>query len=66
MNLLDVFRHKPDGSFVWIGCTDSMNKARELIESCAADASEEFLIYDAKTTETITLRADRSSMRLSG
>ncbi len=63
MNVLDVFRLKPDGSFVWVGSADLLKKAREIIESCTADASEEFVIYDAQTTERITLRADRCSMR---
>ena len=61
MHAFDVFRVEA-GSFLWIGCADSLQAARELIKSQAANASEEFLILNDQTREKVTVRADGSAV----
>jgi hypothetical protein len=58
MEVLDIYRHEPDGSFSWITSVDSMKMARMTIRSSAANTSERFLIHDDQTNESILLRAD--------
>ena len=58
MGVLDIYRHEPDGSLVWIGCAESMKIARMTIRASATSTSEEFLIHDDQASESITLRAD--------
>jgi len=58
MEVLDIYRHEPDGSLSWITSANSMKMARMIIRSRAANTSEEFLIHDAQANESIILRAD--------
>jgi len=58
MDVLDIYRHEPDGSFSWITSANSMKMARMIIRSSAANTSEEFLIHDDQANESILLRAD--------
>jgi len=58
MDVLDIYRHEPDGSFSWITSANSMKMARMIIRSSAANTSEEFLIHDVQANESIMLRAD--------
>jgi hypothetical protein len=58
MEILDIYRHEPDGSFSWVTSADSMKMARMIIRSRAANTSEEFLIHDDQADETIMLRSD--------
>jgi hypothetical protein len=58
MEVLDIYRHEPDGSFSWITSANSMKMARMIIRSSAATTSEEFLIQDDQANESIMLRAD--------
>ena len=57
MDVLDIYRHEPDGSFSWITSANSMKMA-QIIRSSAANTSEEFLINDEQANESIVLRAD--------
>jgi|SRR6516162_6941135 len=58
IHTLDVFRLEKSGSFLWIGSAGSMQEARELIKSRAANPSEEFLILNEQTQEKLTVRVD--------
>lgn len=60
MDLLDVFRLKPDGSFVWIGSADSPQAAHEIIKGSKVDPSDAFLIPDSQRNNTLKVRADES------
>ena len=57
MDLLDVFRLRPDGSFVWIASADSIPTAHKVIKSLDMDPSDAFLIHDSQQNSTLTLRA---------
>jgi len=52
----EVFAHVDD-DFVWIGSTDSMRAARDLIRARASASEEQFTIYSETTHETTTVRA---------
>jgi hypothetical protein len=58
MEVLEIYRHEPDGSFSWITNVNSVKMARAIIRSSATNPSEEFLICDNRTDERISLRAD--------
>jgi hypothetical protein len=58
MELLNIYRHEPDGSLSWITSVGSVKMARAIIHSSAVNPSDEFLIYDTATREGVTLRAD--------
>jgi len=56
-DLFDVFRDdKP--SLIWVGSTDSMNAAWELIKSKAVVPGERFIIYGVVTHNRFYLRAE--------
>jgi hypothetical protein len=57
MEILSIYRHEPDGSLSWVTSANSVGMARAIIHS-ADNPAEEFLIYDERTKEGITLRAD--------
>ena len=59
MDALDVFRVKPDGSFVWIGSADSMHKALTVIRTLKREPSDAFLIHDWQENETLAVRTDK-------
>ena len=59
MDALDVFRLRPDGSFMWIGSADSLPTALKVIKELKGDPSDAFLIHDWKRNDTITVRADK-------
>ncbi len=61
MDVLDVFRVRPDGSFVWIGSADSLPTAHKVIKALKIDPSDAFLIHDSQRNETFTVRADKLS-----
>ena len=52
----EIYVHVKD-DFVWIGSTDSMPAARDLIRARALASGEQFTIYSETTQETTTLRA---------
>jgi hypothetical protein len=52
----EVYVHVKD-DFVWIGSTDSMRAARDLILARALASEEQFTIYSEATQETTTVRA---------
>jgi hypothetical protein len=52
----EVFVHVDD-DFVWIGSTDSMRAARDLIRVRVSASEEQFTIYSEMTHETTTVRA---------
>jgi hypothetical protein len=58
MELLNIYRHEPDGSISWISSVGSVKMARAIIHSSAVNPSDEFLIYDTGAREGVTLRAD--------
>lgn len=58
MELLDVFRLRPDGSFIWIGSADSILMAHKVIKALNIEPSDAFLIHDAQLNNTLTVRAD--------
>lgn len=58
MGVLDIYRHQSDGSISWFACAHSMKMARLLIRANAASPSDEFLIRDYQSNESIILRAD--------
>lgn len=58
MGVLDIYRHEADGSISWFACAHSMKIARLLIRANAASPSDEFLIRDYQSNESIILRAD--------
>ena len=58
MHNFDVFRLEKSGSFFWIGSAGSMQEARELIKSRAANPSEQFLILNEQTKEKVMVRGD--------
>ena len=59
MDALDVFRLRPDGSFIWIGSADSLPTALKVIKALKGDPSDAFLIHDWKRNDTITVRVDK-------
>ena len=59
MNALDVFRVRPNGSFVWIGSADSMPTALKVIRTLEIEPSDAFLIHDSQRNDIVTLRADK-------
>jgi hypothetical protein len=58
MDLLDVFRVNPNGSFVWIGSADSLQTAHEMIKASKVDPSDAFLIHDSQRNNTFTVQMD--------
>ena len=58
MDALDVFRVRPDGSFVWIGSADSLPRAIKVIKTLKVEPSDTFLIHDLQRNNTLTVRAD--------
>jgi len=54
----EVFVHVDD-DFVWVGSTDSMRAARDLIRARASASEEQFTIYGEMTHETTTVRATK-------
>ena len=56
-DLFDVFRREQP-SLVWIGSTDSLQAAHELIRSKAIGPSEQFIIYGVVTHIRVYLRAE--------
>ena len=61
MDSLDVFRVRPDGSFVWIGCADSLPTAFKVIKTLKIETSDAFLIHDSQRNEILTVRADTAA-----
>ena len=59
MDALDVFRLRPDGSFMWIGSANSLPTAFKVINSLKAELSDAFLIHDWRRNDTMTVRADK-------
>jgi hypothetical protein len=59
MDALDVFRLRPDGSFIWIGSADSLPTALKVIKALRVEPSDAFLIRDWKRNDTLTVRADK-------
>jgi len=47
----DIFRREFDGSFVWVGATETFALAREKIVQDPASSDREFLIVNALTGE---------------
>jgi len=62
-DLFEVFR---DGypSLTWIGSTDSLHAARELIRVNAASPDERFIIYAVVSHERLYLRASECSAKV--
>ena len=58
METLDIFRLKPSGRVLWIGSASSLQTAREIIKLLTVDPSEEFLILNDYTDETVIVRAE--------
>ncbi len=59
MDALDVFRVRPDGSFVWIGSANSLPTAFKVITEQKVEPSDAFLIHDLQRNDTLTVRADQ-------
>lgn len=59
MDALDVFRVRPDGSFVWVASADSLPTALKVIRKLKLEPSDAFLIQDWQRGETFTVRTDR-------
>ena len=59
MDALDVFRVRPDGSFVRIGSAESLLAALEVIRTLTLEPSDVFLIHDPQRNNTWTVRADK-------
>jgi hypothetical protein len=59
MDALDVFRVRPDGSFIWIGSADSLPTALKAIKALKGDPSDAFLIHDSRRNDTMTVRAGK-------
>jgi hypothetical protein len=59
MDALDVFRLRPDGSFIWIGSADSLPTALKVIKALKVERSGAFLIHDSKRNDTLAVRADK-------
>ena len=59
MDVLDVFRVRPDGSFVWIGSADSLPTAYKVIKALRVEPSDAFLIHDSQRNDTLTVPADK-------
>ena len=59
MDVLDVFRVRPDGSFVWIGSADSLPTALKVIKTLKGEPSDSFLIHDSQRNDILTVRADK-------
>ena len=59
MDALDVFRVRPDGSFIWIGSANSLPTALKVIKALRVEPSDAFLIHDSKRNDTLTVRADK-------
>ena len=57
MGFLDVFRVRPDGSFVWIGRAESLPTAHEMIKALKVEPSDAFQIHDSQRNDTLTVRA---------
>jgi len=57
MDALDIFRIRPDGSFVWIGSADSLPTAFKVINTFKVEPSDAFLIHDSQRNDTLTVRA---------
>jgi hypothetical protein len=49
----DVFRQKPGGLLAFVGSTQSLELAQELVKMEALDASEQFVIYNVFAQEVI-------------
>jgi hypothetical protein len=47
----DIFRREFDGSFVWVGATETFALAREKVVQDPASSDREFLIVNALTGE---------------
>jgi hypothetical protein len=50
----DVFRRKPGGPLAFVGSTQSLELARELVKMEALNAAEQFVIYNVFAHEVIT------------
>ena len=59
MDALDVFRVRPDGSFIWIGSANSLPTAFKVIKALKAETSDAFLIHDWKRNDAMTVRVDK-------
>jgi len=61
MDTLDVFRLRPDGSFMWIGSANSLPTALKVIKALKAEPSDAdaFLIHDWKRNDTMTVRVGK-------
>jgi hypothetical protein len=57
VEFFDVFRLRPDGSFVWIASADSIPTAHKVIKSLNIEPSDAFLIHDSQQNRTLTVRA---------
>ena len=58
MKPFDIFHVKPDGSFDWLGCADSLQAAHEIIRASLVISSGAFLIHDFRCNSTVTIRPD--------
>jgi hypothetical protein len=50
----DIFRRKPGGSLAFVGSTQSLELAQELVRMEAPDSAEQFVIYNVFAHEVIT------------
>jgi hypothetical protein len=57
MDILDIFRLKPNGRVLWIGSAPSLQTACGIIKLLTVDPSAEFLILNDHTNETTIVRA---------
>jgi hypothetical protein len=58
----DVFRRKLGGTLAFVGSTQSLELAQELVKMEAHDAAEQFVIYNVFAQE-VNMTGERSGMR---
>jgi len=47
----DVFRRESDGSFIWVGASETFARAREMVVQNPASSDHAFLIVNSATGE---------------
>jgi len=60
----DVFRRKPGGSLAFVGSTQSLELAQDLVKAEAQDAAEQFVIYNVFAHEVIMVGERSGVLRL--
>lgn len=58
---LDVFAILGDGNSIWIGCTQTVNEAVELMRKCKKTKAKQFFIHSQKTGHKTFYRALQES-----